>query len=99
MTNNHSICYLDCNASTPVEPEVIKVMLQYLEHDFGNPSSRTHEYGRMANQAVQNARKQVSSVVGADKDEVILQAVLLRVTTWSFSGLLRLLKSKIKNTL
>jgi len=71
MTNNHSICYLDCNASTPVEPEVIKIMLQYLEHDFGNPSSRTHEYGRIANQAVQNARKQVASVVDADKDEVI----------------------------
>jgi len=71
MTNNHSICYLDCNASTPVEPEVIKIMLQYLEHDFGNPSSRTHEYGRTASQAVQNARKQVASVVDADKDEVI----------------------------
>jgi len=71
MTNNHSIYYLDCNATTPVEPEVIKIMLKYLEHDFGNPSSRTHEYGRMANQAVQNARKQVASVVGADKDEVI----------------------------
>jgi len=70
MTNNSSICYLDCNASTPVEPEVIKIMIQYLEQDFGNPSSRTHEYGRTANQAVQKARKQVASVVDADKDEV-----------------------------
>jgi len=71
MTNYESICYLDCNASTPVEPDVIKIMLQYLEQNFGNPSSRTHAYGRIANQAVQKAREQVAAVVGADKDEVI----------------------------
>jgi len=71
MTNNSSICYLDCNATTPVEPEVIKIMIKYLEHDYGNPSSRTHEYGRIANQAVQKARAQVAAVVDADKDEVI----------------------------
>ena len=71
MPNNESICYLDCNATTPIEPEVVKVMLRYLEHDFGNPSSRTHEYGRIANQAVSIAREQVAAVVDAEKDDVI----------------------------
>jgi len=71
MTNTESICYLDCNATTPVEPEVIKIMVKYLEHDYGNPSSRTHEYGRIANQAVSKAREQVAAVIDAEKDEVI----------------------------
>jgi cysteine desulfurase len=63
--------YLDCNATTPLDPEVREVLLRYLDEDFGNEGSRTHEFGSRAKQAVQKARDQVGSVVGAKRDEVI----------------------------
>lgn len=63
--------YLDCNATTPLDPEVREVLLHYLDEDFGNEGSRTHEYGSRAKQAVQKARDQVGAVVGAKRDEVI----------------------------
>lgn len=63
--------YLDCNATTPLEPEVRDVMLHYFTEDFGNEGSRTHEYGARAKRAVQKARDQVAAVVSAKRDEVI----------------------------
>lgn len=63
--------YLDCNATTPLEPEVREVMLRYFTEDYGNEGSRTHEYGARAKQAVQKARDQVAAVVSAKRDEVI----------------------------
>lgn len=63
--------YLDCNATTPLEPEVREIMLRYFTEDFGNEGSRTHEYGARAKQAVQKARDQVAAVVSAKRDEVI----------------------------
>lgn len=63
--------YLDCNATTPLDPDVRAVFLRYLDAEFGNEGSRTHEYGARAKQAVQRARDQVAAVVGAKRDEVI----------------------------
>ena len=63
--------YLDCNATTPLDPAVRAVMLRYLDQDYGNEGSRTHEFGARAKQAVQRARDQVAAVVGAKRDEVI----------------------------
>lgn len=68
MTN---IPYLDCNATTPLEPEVRGVLMHYLTEEFGNEGSRTHEFGTRAKQAVQKARDQVAAVVDAKRDEVI----------------------------
>lgn len=63
--------YLDCNATTPLDPEVREVLFRYLTEEYGNEGSRTHEYGSRAKQAVQKARDQVGAVVGAKRDEVI----------------------------
>lgn len=63
--------YLDCNATTPLDPEVREIMLRYFLDDFGNEGSRTHEFGVRAKKAVQNARDQVATVVSAKRDEVI----------------------------
>lgn len=63
--------YLDCNATTPLEPEVREIMFRYITEDFGNEGSRTHEYGSRAKQAVQKARDQIAAVVSAKRDEVI----------------------------
>jgi len=63
--------YLDCNATTPLEPTVEQIMVQYMSTDFGNAGSRTHEYGLRAKQAVQKAREQIADVIDAEKDEII----------------------------
>ena len=63
--------YLDCNATTPLEPEVREIMLRYLSDEYGNEGSRTHEFGVRAKKAVVKARDQVAAVVLAQRDEVI----------------------------
>src|SRR5262245_59484442 len=63
--------YLDCNATTPVDPEVEKEFLHYIREEFGNAGSRTHEFGARAKQAVQRARDQVAAVVKCQREEVI----------------------------
>jgi cysteine desulfurase len=63
--------YLDCNATTPVEPEVQELVVRYFSENVGNAGSRTHEFGQQAKKAVQTAREQVASVVAAKPDEVI----------------------------
>lgn len=63
--------YLDCNATTPLDPAVQAVLFKHLSEEFGNAGSRTHEYGSRAKVAVQKARDQVASVVGAKREEVV----------------------------
>lgn len=63
--------YLDCNATTPVEPAVLETVMRYMAEEFGNSGSRTHEFGLRAKKAVEKARGQVAKVVKADKDEVL----------------------------
>ena len=59
--------YLDYNATTPVDPGVLKAMLPYLHAQFGNPSS-AHELGRHARDAIEWARSEVASLIGAFAD-------------------------------
>jgi len=63
--------YLDCNATTPLEPDVFQLMQRFLLEEFGNEGSRTHEFGARAKQAVQKARDQVASVVKCQREEVV----------------------------
>lgn len=63
--------YLDCNATTPVEPSVASLVMRFLEKDFGNAASPIHDYGLFARAAVEHARMLVGKVVGARPDEVI----------------------------
>ncbi len=63
--------YLDCNATTPVDPRVRALVVEYLDVEFGNAGSRTHEYGARAKRGVQRAREQVAGVVEAKPEEVI----------------------------
>ena len=63
--------YLDCNATTPIEPEVVEKMNNYLTTDFGNEGSHTHSFGSVAKKAVQEATDQVVSLVNASRNEII----------------------------
>ena len=63
--------YLDCNATTPVDPRVAEVVTRYLLEDFGNAGSRTHDYGVRAKRAVERARVYVAHAVGAEPSEIV----------------------------
>jgi len=62
--------YLDYNATTPIAPSVQEVMLPFLAEHFGNPSSG-HALGRACLAAIEDARSQVASLLGADRDEIV----------------------------
>jgi len=62
--------YLDCNATTPVDPRVADAMRPFLDGVFGNPSS-AHRLGREARSAVERSRTQVAVCLGCDPNEVV----------------------------
>jgi cysteine desulfurase len=62
--------YLDHSATTPVHPEVLGAMMTCFAHHFGNASS-IHREGRLARQAVEAARAQVATLIGADPTEIV----------------------------
>lgn len=63
--------YLDCNATTPIEPRVKDEVIHYLSEEFGNAGSRTHEFGVRAKRAIQGARGQIAEVVKCKPEEVL----------------------------
>ena len=65
------IIYMDHNATTLLDPEVLEAMMPYLTDKFGNPSSSTHAYGWEARRSVEEARGQVAELIGGRPEEII----------------------------
>jgi cysteine desulfurase len=63
--------YLDYSATTPVDPRVAEKMIPYLTETFGNPASRSHSFGWIAEKAVEEARAEVANLVNADPKEIV----------------------------
>ncbi|KYZ77551.1 cysteine desulfurase NifS [Anaerosporomusa subterranea] len=61
--------YFDHSATTPVHPEVVATMMEYLTDKFGNPSS-VHSFGRETRKAVDEARAKVADLIGAEPNEI-----------------------------
>ena len=62
--------YLDCNATTPLDPQVVEAMLPYWSGHYGNPSS-SHRAGRIAKDAIERARAQVANLVQTTAKQVL----------------------------
>jgi len=65
------LIYLDNAASTPVHEQVLHEMIPFFQDQFGNPSS-IHRYGRFAQRAIQNARKQIAHLINSEPSEILL---------------------------
>ncbi|MCP4004449.1 MAG: aminotransferase class V-fold PLP-dependent enzyme [bacterium] len=63
--------FLDHHSTTPCDRRVVEAMLPYLSEEFGNAASRTHAFGWRAEQAAENARRQVAGLIGADAREIV----------------------------
>ncbi|CZH65916.1 TPA: IscS subfamily cysteine desulfurase [Legionella pneumophila subsp. pneumophila] len=88
--------YFDYMATTPVDPRVVEQMIKYLgpEGDFGNPASATHEYGRVASMAVEQARSQIAETINASPQEIVFTSGATEADNLAILGAARFYKNK-----
>jgi cysteine desulfurase len=81
--------YLDMQATTPVDPRVLDAMLPYMTGQYGNPHSRTHAYGWETDKAVEDGRKHIADLIGADPKEIIFTSGATESNNMSIKGVAR----------
>ncbi|KXN92188.1 Cysteine desulfurase, mitochondrial [Leucoagaricus sp. SymC.cos] len=84
----------ESSATTPVDPRVLDAMLPYLTDQYGNPHSRTHAYGWEAEKAVEDARKHVADLIGADPKDIIFTSGATESNNLSIKGIAHFHKEK-----
>ncbi len=91
--------YLDYAATTPVDPRVAEKMTACLTLDgnFGNPASRSHLFGWKAEEAVENARRQVADTLGADPREIVWTSGATESDNLAIKGVARFYGKKGKH--
>ena len=91
--------YLDYSATTPVDPRVAQKMSDCLlvDGNFGNPASRSHVFGWKAEEAVENARRQVADLVNADPREIVWTSGATEANNLAIKGAAHFYASKGKH--
>lgn len=83
------VIYLDYNATTPVDPQVLQAMLPAFTEHFGNASSRTHAYGWAAAALVDQARTTLAKLLGANPEELVFTSGATEANNLAIKGLAR----------
>jgi cysteine desulfurase len=93
----HLPIYMDYSATTPVDPRVVDKMIPYLREQFGNPASRSHQYGWDAERAVEEARENVAALVNCDPREIVWTSGATESDNLAIKGAAHFYKSKGKH--
>jgi len=86
--------YMDNHATTPMDPRVLQAMLPYFTEKFGNAASRNHSFGWAGEEAVENARQQVASLVGASAKEIIFTSGATESDNLMIKGVVEMYREK-----
>ena len=79
--------YLDMQSTTPIDFRVLDAMMPYMSNLYGNPHSRTHEYGWEAEKEVEMARKHAANLIKADPKEIIFTSGATESNNAALKGL------------
>ena len=86
--------FLDNHSTTPMDPRVLDTMLPYFVEKFGNAASRNHAFGWAAEEAVEQARKQIAKLIKADPKEVVFTSGATESDNLAIKGVLEMYKEK-----
>src|ERR1700690_1178600 len=86
--------YMDYHATTPVDPRVLEAMLPYFTDAFGNPASRQHRYGWVAEEAVETSRAIIAGSLGAQPREIVFTSGATESNNLAIKGVAEAWKQK-----
>ncbi|CEQ40863.1 SPOSA6832_02524 [Sporobolomyces salmonicolor] len=89
--------YLDAQATTPTDPRVLDAMLPYMTNQYGNPHSKTHAYGWETEKAVDEGRKHIADLIGADPKDIVFTSGATESNNMAIKGIARFYKGKKKH--
>lgn len=97
MDRSNKPIYLDYHSTTPCDPRVVEAMLPYFSQEFGNPSSKDHDFGILASSAVEKARSKIAELLGATSQEIVFTSSTTESNHLAIWGIARAYEGKGKH--